>query len=105
MPVYWTNPPSPQEIEGYLIIKAILCSVVDPARVVMRDRQTYCGILLDDNNRKPLCRMHFNSVSVKYIGTFDADKNETKHKIEKLDDIYQYADLLRTTVGYYLGEQ
>ena len=94
-----------EEIEGYLIIKAILCSVVDPARVVMRDRQTYCGILLDDNNRKPLCRMHFNSVSVKYIGTFDADKNETKHKIEKLDDIYQYADLLRTTVGYYLGEQ
>ena len=96
---------SQEEIEGYLIIKAILCSVVDPARVVMRDRQTYCGILLDENNRKPLCRMHFNSVSVKYIGTFDADKNETKHKIEKLDDIYQYADLLRTTVGYYLGEQ
>ena len=91
-----------EEIEGYLIIKAILCSVVDPARVVMRDRQTYCGILLDDNNRKPLCRMHFNSVSVKYIGTFDADKNETKHKIEKLDDIYQYADLLRTTVAITL---
>ena len=35
-----------EEIEGYLIIKAILCSVVDPARVVMCDRQTYCGILL-----------------------------------------------------------
>ena len=52
-------------------------------------RSADCGILLDENNRKPLCRMHFNSVSVKYIGTFDADKNETKHKIEKLDDIYQ----------------
>lgn len=92
-----------EEIDAYLIVKAILCQVIDPARVTMRDRQTYCGILLDDNGRKPICRFHFNSVSVKYLGTFDAEKNETKHKIERLDDIFGYAEVLKATIHGYLG--
>ena len=39
----------------------------------MRDAQSYCAVLLDDNNRKPLCRLMFNksnrlrlAVSVSY---------------------------------------
>ena len=48
--------------------------------------------------------MHFNSVSVKYIGTFDADKNETKHKIEKLDDIYRRLISSERPCGYYPSE-
>ena len=89
-----------EEKEAYFIVKSILRRVVDAHRVVMRDVQSYCGILLDDNNRKPICRLHFNSAQ-KYIGLIDADKSEEKVPIEGLDEIYQYTERLRATVGFY----
>lgn len=90
-----------EEMEGFHIVKAIVRSVVDVKRITMRDTQSYCGVLLDDNNRKPICRLHFNR-GQKYLGTFDQEKNETRNPIESVDDIYNFADQLRTTVGYYL---
>ena len=89
------------EMEGFHIVKAIVRAAVDVKRIVMRDTQSYCGVLLDDNNRKPICRLHFNR-GQKYLGTFDQEKNETRNPIESLDDIYNFADQLRTTAGYYL---
>ena len=91
---------TPEELEAYLLVRAILRPVVDVQRVVMRDTQSYCGILLDDNNRKPICRLHFNS-SQKHLGLFDKDKNEERVPIHSLDDIYQYTDRLRETISYY----
>ena len=41
-----------EEIEGYELVKTIVSEVVDPERVFMRDSQSYCAILLDDNNRR-----------------------------------------------------
>lgn len=90
-----------EEIEAYHIIKAILREVVEPRRVVMRDVKTYCGILLDNNNRQPLCRLHFNYATQKYIGLFDEEKNEERVLIDELDDIFQYADRLKAAVSYY----
>ena len=81
--------------------KAIVRSAVDVKRIAMRDTQSYCGVLLDDNNRKPICRLHFNR-GQKYLGIFDQEKNETRNPIESVDDIYNFADQLRATVGYYL---
>ena len=89
-----------EEIEGYHIVRAILARHTDPARIVMRDTKSYCGILLDDNNRKPLCRLRFN-YSQKYLGIFDASKDETKHAIDRPHGIYTFADDLVRTLGYY----
>ncbi|MGB3123992.1 MAG: type I restriction endonuclease [Pseudomonas sp.] len=89
-----------EELEGYHIVRAVVRSVVDAKRIVQRDTQSYFGILLDDNNRKPICRLHFNR-SQKYLGIFDEEKNETRHAISSIDDIYEYADQLKKTVGYY----
>ncbi|WP_347904558.1 type I restriction endonuclease [Pseudomonas purpurea] len=89
-----------EELEGYHIVRALVRSVVDAKRIVQRDTQSYFGILLDDNNRKPICRLHFNR-SQKYIGIFDEEKNETRHPINSVDDIYEYSDRLRKTVGFY----
>lgn len=90
-----------EEMEGFHIVKAIVRSAVDVKRIAMRDTQSYCGVLLDDNNRKPICRLHFNR-GQKYFGTFDQEKNETRNPIESVDDIYSFAEQLRSTVGYYL---
>lgn len=78
-----------------------MSKVIDPDRVYLRDTVSYCGILLDNKNNKPICRLHFNSIKVKYIETFDIEKKGTKHKIERLSDIYKYEDILRATSGYY----
>lgn len=90
------------ELDSFLIVKAILRPAVDISRVYYRDTLSYFGILLDDNNRKPICRMYFNAASVKYIALFDENKKETKHEIKSLDDIYDYAEQLRNTVKRYL---
>ncbi|ANG62997.1 restriction endonuclease [Marinobacterium aestuarii] len=89
-----------EELEGYHIIRAILREVIEVERIVPRDTQSYFGVLLDDNNRKPLCRLHFNRTQ-KYLGLFDEDKKETRHPIERLDDIFKFAADLKNTVALY----
>lgn len=89
-----------EEIEGYNIIKAIVREVVKPDRVTMRDAKSYCAILMDDNNRKPLARLHFNR-STKYIGLFDAEKKEERVQLDSLDDIFAQADKLKETARLY----
>ncbi len=90
-----------EEQDGYHIVRAILRENLDVKRITMRDMQTYCGILLDDNNRKPICRLWFNR-SQKYLGMFDGEK-EDKLPIDDVDSIYQYADRLKITAQKYLG--
>lgn len=92
-----------EELEGYQIVKAIACSEVKPQRVMHRDAKSYFAVLLDDNNRKPIARLHFNGKKQKYLGLFDSDKVETKHPIESLDDIYTYAAPIRDAVRSYAG--
>lgn len=89
-----------EELEGYQIVRAIACSEVAPSRIAQRDTKTYFGVLLDDNNRRPLARLWFNT-GQKYIGLFDAEKNETRHPIETLDEIYKFAEHIRKTVHFY----
>lgn len=90
-----------EELEGYHVVKAITRTVLDASRITQRDTKSYFGILVDDNNRKPICRLHFNR-SQKYIGLFDIDKNETRHPIGTVDDIYSFADILKATASLYI---
>lgn len=89
-----------EELEGYQIVRAIACSEVAVERVVHRDTKSYMGILLDDNNRKPIARLHFNT-GQKYIGLFDKEKSETRHPIDAVADIYRFVDQIRATTHYY----
>lgn len=88
-------------IQGFYIVKAILASTIDIARVTMRDAQSYCAILCDDNNRRPLCRLHFNARQ-KYIEVFDTHKVGTRQPIDNISDIYKFATELIATAKLYL---
>lgn len=90
---------SEEEREGFMIVRAIVRDILKPARVVMRDQKSYCGILVDNNNRRPLARLHFNR-SVKYLGLFDGGK-EDRVRVDTLDEIYEYAERLRATASEY----
>jgi hypothetical protein len=89
-----------EEIEAFMIIKAILRKVVDPRRVTLRDSQSYCAILLDDNNRRPICRLNFNTKQ-RSVSVALADKSFEKIEINDLDDIYAFAEKLEATVKFY----
>lgn len=91
-----------EEREGYMIVKAIVRDTIAPKRVVMRDQKSYCGILIDNNNRRPLARLHFNR-SVKYIGLFDGESEE-RLIVDSLDQIYDHSDRLRATAKRYASE-
>lgn len=91
---------SEEELEAYRIVVAILRRKLPTNRIVYRDTQSYFGILLDDNNRKPLCRLHLNG-GKKYLSLFNNDKTENRQPIETIDDIYLYEKELLETVGLY----
>lgn len=89
------------EMEGFHIIRAILREIIDPRRIVMRDAQSYCAILFDDNNRKPICRLRFNNPAKLVLGLL-AEKEEEKIGLLDLSDIYKYAEKLKAIVTSYV---
>lgn len=90
-----------EELEGSQIVKAILREHIPSSRIAFRDTKSYFGILLDDNNRKPLARLHFNS-SNKYLEVFNQGKDKGEKKLlNDIDDIFNYkAELVDTLKNY-----
>lgn len=92
-----------EEIDGFNIVLEILGDIVETERIVYRDTKHYLGILLDDSNRQPICRLWFNR-NQKYLGIFDADKNEEKIAIDKIEHIYIHAQAIKDGVSNYLSD-
>lgn len=88
-----------EEREAFYIIKAIVGARIKANRVYMRDKETYCGILLDDNNRKPICRLHFNGKR-KHISFFDSDLEE-KVFVQTNSDLYDHASRFISVINKY----
>ena len=80
-----------KELEAYGIIKSILRKVVASDRIAYRDTASYFGVLLDDNNRKWICRVSVEA-SKKYIVISDENKNGVRYDIDNIDDIYNYSE-------------
>jgi len=89
-----------EEIEGFLIVKTILRQKFNPNRISYRDAQSYFAILLDDNNRKTICRLYLNG-SKKYFVTLDENKKEVKNEISTIDEIFNYSDSLIKIIENY----
>lgn len=90
-----------EEWEGFRIIRAIAARHVPVDRVTIRDSKSYCAIIVDDNNRKPICRLYFNSPTTKNVGIFDTDKNETKFRVEGPQDLYAHYEALEAVIKSY----
>jgi predicted type IV restriction endonuclease len=89
-----------EELESFMIVKTILRQKIDIKRIVYRDAQSYFAVLLDDNNRKTICRLYLNGVK-KYIALLDENKKEIKSEILTLDDIFNFSDKLFQIVEFY----
>lgn len=90
-----------EEVNGYYAIKAILSSEIEPKRIHARDVHSYFGVLLDNNNRKPICRLHFNRKQ-KYLGVFDDKKQEERIAIDTVDDLFTHSDRIRNSLKHVM---
>jgi predicted type IV restriction endonuclease len=93
-----------EEVDGFQIIRAIVSRHVDPKRVVMRDAKSYCAILLDDNNRRTIARLHFNSPTARYLGTFTG-KDETRVPVAEPIEIYQHEAAILKRIEELAGQK
>ena len=93
-----------EEIEGYHVVKFILRDMVDPKRIFMRDQKSFCGVLLDDNNRKNICRLWFNSAE-KQVGIVDASGERVRRPINSIDDIFGLSEHLRERLSALLAAE
>lgn len=89
---------SAEELEAFHTVRAILRGIVPAKRVFMRDAQSYCAVLLDDNNRKPVCRLRFNNVEKLRLGIFNDKREEIIVDIDVIEDIFNHADQIKATV-------
>ena len=88
------------ELMALQIVKAVAASIVDPDRVVLRDNRSYCALLLDDTNRKTIVRLYFKKEVMKldFQGVKKSDPSVT---IEKVSDMYKFADTIREIINAY----
>jgi len=93
--------PTPDEMQGFLIVRAIAAELVEVERIVSRDAQSYFAILFDDNNRKPVVRLHFNG-RTKFVEVFDAAKAAARHNIERVEDIFHLREPIKAVIQSYL---
>ena len=97
-----------EEVQGYELVKAIVSDVVDLDRVFFRDTKSYSMVLLDNNNRKPILRLYFNSLPNKQIGLPGEGRDSygrrriPAYSIESVEEITGYANQIRDVVRRYL---
>ena len=86
-----------EEIEGFHIVKSIVRKWVDADRITYKDNRTYFAVLLDGNNRKTICRLHFNS-SQKYVSLTVPRGDYTRYPLERLDNLYDFEEHLKEVI-------
>jgi hypothetical protein len=91
-----------EELEAFYIVKSILRNIIPADRITYRDSQTYFAIFIDDNNRKKVCRLYFDSPTNKRLTFVDENRKEQHNKILHIDEIYNYTDHLIDAVKKYL---
>jgi hypothetical protein len=89
-----------EELEGFMIVKTIIRQKINATRITHRDAQSYFAILLDDNNRKTICRLYLNG-SKKFFVILDEQKKEVKNEINSIDDIFKHSETLLKIVDNF----
>ena len=99
-----------ERVQSYELVKAIVSDIVDLDRVIFRDVKSYSMVLLDNNNRKPILRLYFNSRPNKQIGLPGEGRDSygrremLAYSIESVEEITGYANQIRDVVKRYLKE-
>lgn len=86
-----------EELEGFYIVKSILADECPLSEITYKDNASYFNVLYKNNTWKWICRLYFNTKQ-KYISFPLEDKREERIAIDKVEDIYQFRDRLKTVL-------
>lgn len=90
-----------EELEAFYIIRGMLIEATSVENIVHRDTESYFGILFQDNNRKPICRINLDKKN-KQILIPDENKKFERFYIDSVNDLYKYKNQLIEVVKRYL---
>lgn len=86
------------EKAGHRIIQAIAFGLAEASDVVLRPAQSYAAILYKDNNRRTIARLHMKR-SKWYLGLLDGEKDEVRHEITSVENIFAFAEQIRAIIA------
>lgn len=88
---------TPEEFEGFYIVKAICAEVVPPARIHLKDRKRYCKVLLDDRVQKPICVFKFGTRRMT-VNLFAQSAEVQTVEISSTADLYNHKEKILASV-------
>jgi hypothetical protein len=96
--------PTPEEMEGFYTVRAILRDHADPQRITFRKMTNFFAVLLDDNIRKPLLRLYLDR-DKKIFEVFDDFKSAERYDYTGVSDIYAHVQEMIESVEIYDGKR
>lgn len=90
---------TPEEMEAYTITKVAQKDTIPLDRLFYRDNRSYFNILLDDNIRKWILRVRFNTSGMKIELN---DDHHTTYELNEPMDIYKYTKEIISVVEKFL---
>ncbi len=88
-----------EEWQAFYAIKAILRDILEPSRVGIRDRLSYCAIVVDNRATRTICRLYFHRAR-KYVGFFDGEREE-RVPVNSPDDLFLHSERLKARAKTY----
>lgn len=96
-----------EEISGFSIVKSLLLDFVpEIEKITYKDTLSYFNILFEDNTRKWICRLYFNSqnkyISFPILENGERTLKEQKIPLNNIFEISKYKENLKEIVKLYI---
>ena len=88
---------SPEELEAFHLVKALLHPHGYGSRLSIKDNLSYCSVLFDGSVRKTVCRFFFNNAAKMYAVIYDTATG-TRVDIAKVEQLHEHTEKLLTAV-------
>lgn len=92
---------SDEEMQSFYIIRSIGMEVTNIDNITYRDTERYFGVLFQNNNRKPICRLNLDTKK-KQLLIPDDNKNFTRYYFDSLGDLYNYKEAIIESIKHYI---
>ncbi len=90
------------EVEAFLIIKALLHDIVEPSRITYKDTASYFSILMDGKVTKWICRLQIEGRKKSIFFPLGEDNKELRVLIDNNDSLYSLKNRLVEAARKYL---
>jgi predicted type IV restriction endonuclease len=97
-PAYPTAVTTQEELEAFYTVRTILRTIINCQRIVMRDCDDECSVLLDNDPEKTLCTFKFAGTTRTVL--FHEEGGVAAIGINSVNDLYDHAMRLRLLVAW-----